>query len=94
MGGSLSCAPHPGPPKEPPSFAEATGQPPGWPMGEGTGGPAGGGTPPGQRHRRPPHPKHKGQGSTGGVHRSPRALFCLRLNNPIRRAAISIVEWK
>ncbi|XP_051499718.1 LOW QUALITY PROTEIN: voltage-dependent L-type calcium channel subunit alpha-1F-like, partial [Apus apus] len=38
-------------------------------------------------------PKHKGQG-TGGVHRSPRALFCLRLNNPIRRAAISIVEWK
>uniref|UniRef100_A0A669QCQ8 Voltage-dependent L-type calcium channel subunit alpha n=1 Tax=Phasianus colchicus TaxID=9054 RepID=A0A669QCQ8_PHACC len=34
-----------------------------------------------------------GQG-TGGVHRSPRALFCLRLNNPIRRAAISIVEWK
>ncbi|XP_040473138.1 voltage-dependent L-type calcium channel subunit alpha-1F isoform X2 [Falco naumanni] len=41
----------------------------------------------------PPHPKHKGQGS-GGVHRSPRALFCLRLNNPIRRAAISIVEWK
>uniref|UniRef100_A0A8C3GI74 Voltage-dependent L-type calcium channel subunit alpha n=1 Tax=Cairina moschata TaxID=8855 RepID=A0A8C3GI74_CAIMO len=38
-------------------------------------------------------PTHKGQGS-GGVHRSPRALFCLRLNNPIRRAAISIVEWK
>uniref|UniRef100_A0A8V5GXT2 Voltage-dependent L-type calcium channel subunit alpha n=1 Tax=Melopsittacus undulatus TaxID=13146 RepID=A0A8V5GXT2_MELUD len=50
-------------------------------------------TPPGHRQRRPPHPKHKGQG-TGGVHRSPRALFCLRLNNPIRRAAISIVEWK
>ncbi|XP_071657348.1 voltage-dependent L-type calcium channel subunit alpha-1F isoform X1 [Patagioenas fasciata] len=83
-----------GPPKEPPSFAEATGQAPGWPIGEGNGGPGGGGTPPGQRHRRPPHPKHKGQGSTGGVHRSPRALFCLRLNNPIRRAAISIVEWK
>uniref|UniRef100_A0A8V5GSU9 Voltage-dependent L-type calcium channel subunit alpha n=1 Tax=Melopsittacus undulatus TaxID=13146 RepID=A0A8V5GSU9_MELUD len=58
------------------------------------GGAAGGaGTPPGHRQRRPPHPKHKGQG-TGGVHRSPRALFCLRLNNPIRRAAISIVEWK
>uniref|UniRef100_A0A663FHY2 Voltage-dependent L-type calcium channel subunit alpha n=1 Tax=Aquila chrysaetos chrysaetos TaxID=223781 RepID=A0A663FHY2_AQUCH len=61
--------------------------------GLSNGGPAGGGTPPGQRHRRPPHTKHKGQGS-GGVHRSPRALFCLRLNNPIRRAAISIVEWK
>uniref|UniRef100_A0A8C5SY93 Voltage-dependent L-type calcium channel subunit alpha n=1 Tax=Laticauda laticaudata TaxID=8630 RepID=A0A8C5SY93_LATLA len=37
--------------------------------------------------------KHKTQGSNV-VHRSPRALFCLRLNNPIRRAAISIVEWK
>uniref|UniRef100_A0A669QXF5 Voltage-dependent L-type calcium channel subunit alpha n=1 Tax=Phasianus colchicus TaxID=9054 RepID=A0A669QXF5_PHACC len=59
----------------------------------GNGGVTDGGTPPGQRHRRPPHTKHKGQG-TGGVHRSPRALFCLRLNNPIRRAAISIVEWK
>uniref|UniRef100_A0A8C3BVJ4 Voltage-dependent L-type calcium channel subunit alpha n=1 Tax=Cairina moschata TaxID=8855 RepID=A0A8C3BVJ4_CAIMO len=76
-----------------PSFAEAMGQPLGWPGAESNGGPAEGGTPPGQRHRRPPHTKHKGQGS-GGVHRSPRALFCLRLNNPIRRAAISIVEWK
>ncbi|KAJ8257225.1 hypothetical protein GJAV_G00183250 [Gymnothorax javanicus] len=28
------------------------------------------------------------------VHRAPRALFCLHLNNPIRRAALSIVEWK
>ncbi|KAM9250199.1 voltage-dependent L-type calcium channel subunit alpha-1F [Cariama cristata] len=84
-----------GPPKGLPSFAEAMGQPPGWPIGESNGGgTAGGGTPPGQRHRRPPHPKHKGQGPGGGVHRSPRALFCLRLNNPIRRAAISIVEWK
>ncbi|KAI1229704.1 hypothetical protein IHE44_0010886 [Lamprotornis superbus] len=71
------------------------GQPLGWGSSDGTGGAAGGGgTPPGQRQRRPPHPKHKGQGGTGGVHRSPRALFCLRLNNPIRRAAISIVEWK
>ncbi|XP_055553536.1 voltage-dependent L-type calcium channel subunit alpha-1F isoform X3 [Falco cherrug] len=82
-----------GPPKEVPSFTEAMAQPLGWPIAEGNGGPAGGGTPPGHRQRRPPHPKHKGQGS-GGVHRSPRALFCLRLNNPIRRAAISIVEWK
>uniref|UniRef100_A0A6I8SFG6 Voltage-dependent L-type calcium channel subunit alpha n=1 Tax=Xenopus tropicalis TaxID=8364 RepID=A0A6I8SFG6_XENTR len=39
------------------------------------------------------HSKHKNQG-TGGVHRSPRALFCLYLSNPIRRACISIVEWK
>ncbi|XP_050572588.1 LOW QUALITY PROTEIN: voltage-dependent L-type calcium channel subunit alpha-1F [Cygnus atratus] len=82
-----------GSPKGLPSFAEAMGQPLGWPVAESNGGPAEGGTPPGHRHRRPPHTKHKGQGS-GGVHRSPRALFCLRLNNPIRRAAISIVEWK
>uniref|UniRef100_A0A669ETF8 Voltage-dependent L-type calcium channel subunit alpha n=1 Tax=Oreochromis niloticus TaxID=8128 RepID=A0A669ETF8_ORENI len=26
--------------------------------------------------------------------RPPRALFCLNLNNPIRRACISLVEWK
>ncbi|KAM8985952.1 voltage-dependent L-type calcium channel subunit alpha-1F isoform 1-T1 [Ara ararauna] len=82
-----------GPPKGLPPFPDAMGQPLGWPVAEGNGGPAGAGTPPGHRQRRPPHPKHKGQGS-GGVHRSPRALFCLRLNNPIRRAAISIVEWK
>ncbi|XP_068854263.1 voltage-dependent L-type calcium channel subunit alpha-1F [Aphelocoma coerulescens] len=83
-----------GRPKELPPLAEAMGQPLGWGSSDGAGGGAGGGTPPGQRQRRPPHPKHKGQGGTGGVHRSPRALFCLRLNNPIRRAAISIVEWK
>ncbi|XP_069738709.1 voltage-dependent L-type calcium channel subunit alpha-1F-like [Phaenicophaeus curvirostris] len=87
-----------GPPKALPSLAQAMGQPLGW-SGSESGGPPGGGggeggTPPGQRQRRPPHPKHKGQGAGGGVHRSPRALFCLRLNNPIRRAAISIVEWK
>uniref|UniRef100_A0A3B3DGY1 Ion transport domain-containing protein n=1 Tax=Oryzias melastigma TaxID=30732 RepID=A0A3B3DGY1_ORYME len=28
------------------------------------------------------------------VQRAPRALYCLKLNNPIRRAALSIVEWK
>ncbi|XP_041339644.1 LOW QUALITY PROTEIN: voltage-dependent L-type calcium channel subunit alpha-1F-like, partial [Pyrgilauda ruficollis] len=82
------------PPKDLSPLAEAMGQPLGWGSSDGPGGAAGGGTPPGQRQRRPPHPKHKGQGGTGGVHRSPRALFCLRLNNPIRRAAISIVEWK
>uniref|UniRef100_H2LE53 Voltage-dependent L-type calcium channel subunit alpha n=1 Tax=Oryzias latipes TaxID=8090 RepID=H2LE53_ORYLA len=31
-------------------------------------------------------------GSTNS--RPPRALFCLTLNNPIRRACISLVEWK
>ncbi|XP_078520405.1 voltage-dependent L-type calcium channel subunit alpha-1F [Lissotriton helveticus] len=45
------------------------------------------------QRKRQHHNKHKGQGSTG-VHRSPRALYCLGLNNPIRRACISIVEWK
>uniref|UniRef100_A0A3P8WTG2 Voltage-dependent L-type calcium channel subunit alpha n=1 Tax=Cynoglossus semilaevis TaxID=244447 RepID=A0A3P8WTG2_CYNSE len=28
------------------------------------------------------------------VQRAPRALYCLKLNNPIRRAALHIVEWK
>ncbi|KAM3656130.1 LOW QUALITY PROTEIN: voltage-dependent L-type calcium channel subunit alpha-1F-like [Ammospiza maritima maritima] len=81
-----------GPPKDLSPLAEALGQPLGW--GGSGGAPGGPETPPGQRQRRPPHPKHKPQGGSGGVHRSPRALFCLRLNNPIRRAAISIVEWK
>uniref|UniRef100_A0A8C6T902 Voltage-dependent L-type calcium channel subunit alpha n=1 Tax=Neogobius melanostomus TaxID=47308 RepID=A0A8C6T902_9GOBI len=31
---------------------------------------------------------------TNQVQRAPRALFCLRLNNPIRQAALHIVEWK
>ncbi|XP_077139980.1 voltage-dependent L-type calcium channel subunit alpha-1F [Ranitomeya variabilis] len=43
--------------------------------------------------KRQQYSKHKNQGGSG-VHRSPRALFCLYLNNPIRRASISIVEWK
>ncbi|XP_068104416.1 voltage-dependent L-type calcium channel subunit alpha-1F isoform X2 [Hyperolius riggenbachi] len=47
-----------------------------------------------QAHKKRQHySKHKNQGASG-VHRSPRALFCLHLNNPIRRACISIVEWK
>uniref|UniRef100_A0A3Q4G934 Voltage-dependent L-type calcium channel subunit alpha n=1 Tax=Neolamprologus brichardi TaxID=32507 RepID=A0A3Q4G934_NEOBR len=40
-------------------------------------------------HRRGP----KKQGSNANS-RPPRALFCLNLNNPIRRACISLVEWK
>uniref|UniRef100_A0A8D2J0C3 Voltage-dependent L-type calcium channel subunit alpha n=1 Tax=Varanus komodoensis TaxID=61221 RepID=A0A8D2J0C3_VARKO len=47
----------------------------------------------GAQKKRLQHNKHKNQG-TNVVHRSPRALFCLRLNNPIRQAAINIVEWK
>ncbi|XP_053328541.1 voltage-dependent L-type calcium channel subunit alpha-1F [Spea bombifrons] len=43
--------------------------------------------------KRQHYSKHKNQGASG-VHRNPRALFCLYLNNPIRRACISIVEWK
>ncbi|XP_075437827.1 voltage-dependent L-type calcium channel subunit alpha-1F-like [Ascaphus truei] len=43
--------------------------------------------------KRQHYSKHKNQGGSG-VHRNPRALFCLYLNNPIRRACISIVEWK
>uniref|UniRef100_A0A803VTL1 Voltage-dependent L-type calcium channel subunit alpha n=1 Tax=Ficedula albicollis TaxID=59894 RepID=A0A803VTL1_FICAL len=37
--------------------------------------------------------KQKKQGSTTAT-RPPRALLCLTLKNPIRRACISIVEWK
>ncbi|KAI3357927.1 hypothetical protein L3Q82_016317 [Scortum barcoo] len=39
------------------------------------------------------HAKRQVQGSNQ-VQRAPRALYCLKLNNPIRRAALSIVEWK
>lgn len=39
------------------------------------------------------HAKKQVQG-TQQVQRAPRALYCLKLNNPIRRAALSIVEWK
>lgn len=31
---------------------------------------------------------------TNQVQRAPQALFCLKLNNPIRQAALHIVEWK
>lgn len=39
------------------------------------------------------HMKKQIQGSNQ-VQRAPRALFCLKLNNPIRRAALHLVEWK
>ncbi|XP_051914287.1 calcium channel, voltage-dependent, L type, alpha 1F subunit isoform X2 [Hippocampus zosterae] len=47
----------------------------------------------GTQRRRGQHAKKQVQGSNQ-VQRAPRALFCLKLNNPIRRAALSIVEWK
>ncbi|XP_077463650.1 voltage-dependent L-type calcium channel subunit alpha-1D-like isoform X2 [Stigmatopora argus] len=47
----------------------------------------------GTQRRRGQHAKKQVQG-TNQVQRAPRALFCLKLNNPIRRAAVSIVEWK
>uniref|UniRef100_A0A3B4AY44 Voltage-dependent L-type calcium channel subunit alpha n=1 Tax=Periophthalmus magnuspinnatus TaxID=409849 RepID=A0A3B4AY44_9GOBI len=38
--------------------------------------------------------RRRGQTHKKQVQRAPRALFCLRLNNPIRQAALHIVEWK
>uniref|UniRef100_A0A668ABS9 Voltage-dependent L-type calcium channel subunit alpha n=1 Tax=Myripristis murdjan TaxID=586833 RepID=A0A668ABS9_9TELE len=45
----------------------------------------------GTQRRRGQHAKKQGSNQ---VQRAPRALYCLKLNNPIRRAALSIVEWK
>lgn len=43
--------------------------------------------------RRNQHSKHKTV-AVASAQRSPRALFCLTLANPLRRSCISIVEWK
>ncbi|XP_040264212.1 voltage-dependent L-type calcium channel subunit alpha-1D isoform X7 [Bufo bufo] len=43
--------------------------------------------------KRQQYAKSKKQGGSS-TNRPARALFCLSLNNPIRRACISIVEWK
>uniref|UniRef100_A0A3Q0R0H6 Voltage-dependent L-type calcium channel subunit alpha n=1 Tax=Amphilophus citrinellus TaxID=61819 RepID=A0A3Q0R0H6_AMPCI len=43
--------------------------------------------------KRQQYAKSKKQGGSTSS-RPPRALFCLTLNNPIRRACISLVEWK
>uniref|UniRef100_A0A3B3H535 Voltage-dependent L-type calcium channel subunit alpha n=1 Tax=Oryzias latipes TaxID=8090 RepID=A0A3B3H535_ORYLA len=43
--------------------------------------------------KRQQYAKSKKQGSNANS-RPQRALFCLNLNNPIRRACISLVEWK
>ncbi|KAH0628828.1 hypothetical protein JD844_010399 [Phrynosoma platyrhinos] len=74
------------------AFVEATGQALAWALTNG-GTDTLGSTGSNAQKKKLQHNKHKTQG-TNVVHRSPRALFCLRLNNPIRRAAISIVEWK
>ncbi|XP_070246876.1 voltage-dependent L-type calcium channel subunit alpha-1D isoform X5 [Myotis yumanensis] len=45
------------------------------------------------QRKRQQYTKSKKQGNSSNS-RPARALFCLSLNNPIRRACISIVEWK
>uniref|UniRef100_A0AAY4B0P2 Voltage-dependent L-type calcium channel subunit alpha n=1 Tax=Denticeps clupeoides TaxID=299321 RepID=A0AAY4B0P2_9TELE len=45
------------------------------------------------QRKRQQYAKSKSKGSATNS-RPPRALFCLTLNNPIRRACISLVEWK
>ncbi|MED6277581.1 Voltage-dependent L-type calcium channel subunit alpha-1D, partial [Characodon lateralis] len=45
------------------------------------------------QRKRQQYAKSKKQGVSTNS-RPPRALFCLTLNNPIRRACISLVEWK
>uniref|UniRef100_A0A8C7KT84 Voltage-dependent L-type calcium channel subunit alpha n=1 Tax=Oncorhynchus kisutch TaxID=8019 RepID=A0A8C7KT84_ONCKI len=45
------------------------------------------------QRKRQLYAKSKKQGGSTNS-RPPRALFCLTLNNPIRRACISLVEWK
>ncbi|XP_073767393.1 voltage-dependent L-type calcium channel subunit alpha-1D isoform X6 [Danio rerio] len=45
------------------------------------------------QRKRQQYAKSKKQGSSTNS-RPPRALFCLTLNNPVRRACINLVEWK
>ncbi|XP_075394260.1 voltage-dependent L-type calcium channel subunit alpha-1F isoform X2 [Tenrec ecaudatus] len=47
----------------------------------------------GSPRRRTQHNKHKTV-AVASAQRSPRALFCLTLANPLRQSCISIVEWK
>ncbi|KAH0510777.1 Voltage-dependent L-type calcium channel subunit alpha-1F [Microtus ochrogaster] len=79
-----------------PSPANGTGPGPEWGLSPGppavgpdTNGASGLGTP----RRRTQHNKHKTV-AVASAQRSPRALFCLTLTNPLRRSCISIVEWK
>lgn len=80
-----------------PSPANGTGPGPEWGLcpgppasgGEEISGASGLETP----KRRTQHSKHKTV-AVASAQRSPRALFCLTLSNPLRRFCISIVEWK
>uniref|UniRef100_A0A4W2E687 Voltage-dependent L-type calcium channel subunit alpha n=1 Tax=Bos indicus x Bos taurus TaxID=30522 RepID=A0A4W2E687_BOBOX len=79
-----------------PSPANGTGPGPEWglcpgpPASDGEiSGASGLGTP----KRKTQHSKHKTV-AVASAQRSPRALFCLTLANPLRRSCISIVEWK
>uniref|UniRef100_A0A8D0V3C9 Voltage-dependent L-type calcium channel subunit alpha n=1 Tax=Sus scrofa TaxID=9823 RepID=A0A8D0V3C9_PIG len=79
-----------------PSPANGTGPGPEWGLCPGppaTGGEIGGASGPGTPKRRTQHSKHKTV-AVASAQRSPRALFCLTLANPLRRSCISIVEWK
>uniref|UniRef100_A0A8D0V3C3 Voltage-dependent L-type calcium channel subunit alpha n=1 Tax=Sus scrofa TaxID=9823 RepID=A0A8D0V3C3_PIG len=76
--------------------ANGTGPGPEWGLCPGppaTGGEIGGASGPGTPKRRTQHSKHKTV-AVASAQRSPRALFCLTLANPLRRSCISIVEWK
>ncbi|XP_030221493.1 voltage-dependent L-type calcium channel subunit alpha-1D isoform X5 [Gadus morhua] len=69
--------------------------PPG-PLAGGGGGASGSAVAPAgllSQRKRQQYAKSKKQGGSTNS-RPPRALFCLTLNNPVRRACISLVEWK
>ena len=79
-----------------PSPANGTGPGPEWGLCPGppaSGGEIGGASSLGTPKRRTQHSKHKTV-AVASAQRSPRALFCLTLANPLRRSCISIVEWK
>lgn len=79
-----------------PSPANGTGPGPEWGLCSGppeSGGEIGGTLGLGTPKRRTQHSKHKTV-TVASAQRSPRALFCLTLANPLRRSCISIVEWK
>lgn len=79
-----------------PSPANGAGPGPEWglcPEPPASGGETGGASGLGTPKRRTQHSKHKTV-AVASAQRSPRALFCLTLANPLRRSCISIVEWK
>ncbi|XP_066212111.1 voltage-dependent L-type calcium channel subunit alpha-1F isoform X4 [Saccopteryx leptura] len=79
-----------------PSPANGAGPGPEWGLCPGPpepGGEISGESGLGTPKRRTQHSKHKTV-TVASAQRSPRALFCLTLANPLRRSCISIVEWK